>query len=68
MPGVGMVVVLPGSTYGLNPFGNLQTWTQDSPGIPGEPGSYGLFGQALAIGDFDRTAGVYLPTVLWRNY
>ena len=50
--GQGMVQVLYGSPRGLTAAGD-QTWSQDSPGVPGGAESNDLFGNDLAAGDFD---------------
>jgi hypothetical protein len=50
--GEGAVAVLYGTPTGLSADGN-QRWDEDSPGVPGTPEHVGLFGAALAAGDFD---------------
>jgi hypothetical protein len=49
----GGVNILYGSVDGLAAAGS-QLFTQDTPGIGGSPDRFGLFGWALAVGDFDR--------------
>jgi hypothetical protein len=50
----GAVNVLPGSAGGLTGVGS-QSFTQNSPGVPGDPQENdGFGGRALAAGDFDR--------------
>jgi hypothetical protein len=60
---VGMVIVMPGSQDIVNPFGTVQSWTQDSPGIPDTAETLDEFGSALAIGNFGRPFSLYLPVV-----
>ncbi|MGH9657364.1 MAG: FG-GAP repeat protein, partial [Bryobacteraceae bacterium] len=49
----GAVIVMYGSlANGLTAAGS-QTWSQESPGIPGNAEAGDLFGQALAWGDFN---------------
>lgn len=50
--GEGAVAVLYGTPTGLSADGN-QRWDEDSPGVPGMPEQVGMFGAALASGDFD---------------
>jgi subtilisin family serine protease len=52
----GAVHVILGSAGGLRAAGN-QIWTQDSPSIPDPAESGDRFGAALAVGDFDNSAG-----------
>ena len=35
---------------------NAQIWTQSSPGVPGNPGSFYLFGYSVAAGDISSTS------------
>jgi hypothetical protein len=49
----GAVNVLYGSASGLTGTGS-QLFTQDSPGVPGNPEEGDSFGEALASGDFDN--------------
>lgn len=48
----GAVNVIYGGASGLTPANN-QSWSQDSPGVPGFSGALDAFGRPLAAGDFD---------------
>jgi hypothetical protein len=50
--GQGAVAVLYGTAMGISAERN-QRWHEDTPGVPGQPQSVGLFGDVLASGDFD---------------
>jgi hypothetical protein len=49
----GAVIVAYGGVDGLRASGS-QRWSQDSPGIDGDPSGEDMFGSSLAIGDLDR--------------
>jgi hypothetical protein len=51
----GVAHVLYGSAAGLTATGS-QLWSQDSPGVAGQPEGADFFGQALAAGDFNGDA------------
>ena len=51
----GVAHVLSGSAAGLTATGS-QLWSQDSPGVAGQPEGADFFGQALAAGDFNGDA------------